>query len=149
MYQLSPRYPWNAYVTGYGMVIRDERATYAKDSELHTFGDAALKLNELEERLRYANEAQQRLEWVAAALHGDAIYGPGAAEPLVQQVHALRAQAEHNDCPCRYTTPCQPNCTCVKPFMSHGCNRCARYGSLEQRTAKAEHLAALIDGRST
>ena len=48
-------------------------------------------------------------------------------------------------CPCLYTTPCQPNCTCVHPYMSYGCRRCCQYGSLEQKKAKAKHLAALID----
>lgn len=33
----------------------------------------------------------------------------------------------------------------MRPFMSHGCFRCATYGSLEQRQAKAEQLASLID----
>lgn len=55
--------------------------------------------------------------------------------------------SEDRSCPCLYTTPCQPNCTCVKPFMSHGCYRCARYGSEEQRRKKAEALAEKIDGR--
>lgn len=44
-------------------------------------------------------------------------------------------------CPCHHTTPCHPNCTCVKPFMSRGCSRCCRYGSSEQQRAKAEYLA--------
>lgn len=38
-------------------------------------------------------DASQRLEWVAAALHGDPVFGPGASEPLVRQIHALRALA--------------------------------------------------------
>jgi hypothetical protein len=49
-------------------------------------------------------------------------------------------------CPCLYTTPCRPDCTCVKPFMSSGgCSRCCSYGSVEQRTKAAERLAPLID----
>lgn len=48
-------------------------------------------------------------------------------------------------CPCLYTTPCQKDCTCIRPFMSHGCFRCASYGSQEQRRMKAEKLARLID----
>ena len=50
-------------------------------------------------------------------------------------------------CPCLYTTPCQPNCTCVMPFSSRGCERCCSYGSLEQRQAKAQALAAAYDER--
>lgn len=54
-------------------------------------------------------------------------------------------ETTRSGCPCLFTVPCQPNCTCVRPFMSHGCFRCASYGSIEQRTRKAEQLAALID----
>ncbi len=48
-------------------------------------------------------------------------------------------------CPCLHTTPCQPNCTCVKPMMSNGCHRCCTYGSKEQQKAMAECLAKFID----
>lgn len=48
-------------------------------------------------------------------------------------------------CPCVYTTPCHPDCTCVKPFMSRGCGRCATYGSPEQQREMAEYLAKKID----
>jgi hypothetical protein len=48
-------------------------------------------------------------------------------------------------CPCRSTTPCVPGCTCVEPYSSRGCRRCASYGSAEQRRAKAEWLAKAID----
>lgn len=34
--------------------------------------------------------AEQRCEWVAAALHGDPLFGPATEEPLYQQVVALR-----------------------------------------------------------
>lgn len=46
-------------------------------------------------------------------------------------------------CPCLYTTPCHDRCTCVNSFSSSGCSRCCTYGSLEQRKAHAERLAAL------
>jgi hypothetical protein len=49
-------------------------------------------------------------------------------------------------CPCLYTKPCQESCSCVKPMMSHGCTRCASYGSLDQRRSMASILAAQIDG---
>jgi hypothetical protein len=48
-------------------------------------------------------------------------------------------------CPCCYTTPCKKQCTCAHPYMSGGCDRCASYGSLEQRKAAAERLAKIID----
>lgn len=44
-------------------------------------------------------------------------------------------------CPCLYTTPCDPDCTCVNWPMSRGCERCCTYGSLEQREAQAKELA--------
>lgn len=40
---------------------------------------------------REVETAQQRCEWVATALHGDPMFGPGCDEPLVQQVRALQA----------------------------------------------------------
>lgn len=48
---------------------------------------------------------------------------------------------ESSGCPCSYTTPCHPDCTCVKPFMSGGCSRCCKYGSIEQKTMMAKMLA--------
>lgn len=51
-------------------------------------------------------------------------------------------------CPCLYTTPCDPQCTCVNKFSSTGCSRCCAYGSLEQRTAQAVLLASNIDDLS-
>ena len=45
-------------------------------------------------------------------------------------------------CPCTLIGPCSVNCTCANPVMSGGCSRCCRYGSLEQRTAQAQRLAA-------
>ena len=43
-------------------------------------------------------------------------------------------------CPCLHTTPCQENCSCVKPHMSHGCARCCSYGSDAQARQMAEWL---------
>lgn len=48
-------------------------------------------------------------------------------------------------CPCLYVEPCKDSCSCINSFSSAGCNRCATYGSLEQRTHKAKHLAKAID----
>ena len=48
-----------------------------------------------------------------------------------------------NGCPCYVLNePCIPQCTCVNGFMSGGCRRCARYGSLAQRRSAARRLAA-------
>ena len=45
-------------------------------------------------------------------------------------------------CPCEYeeVEPCHYVCTCRNPVMSGGCQRCCRYGSLEQRVARAKRL---------
>ncbi len=48
-------------------------------------------------------------------------------------------------CPCFHTTPCKPNCTCVKPFSSAGCSRCCSYGSEEQQIKAAERITTLIN----
>ena len=48
--------------------------------------------------------------------------------------------AQASGCPCHWTTPCTPRCTCVNPFSSHGCTRCCRYGSDEQRRGMAENI---------
>lgn len=45
-------------------------------------------------------------------------------------------------CPCLYVEPCSDNCSCAYGFMSGGCSRCCRYGSLEQRTSTAHAIAA-------
>ena len=49
---------------------------------------------------------------------------------------------EWRGCPCLYTEPCNPRCTCVSGWSSRGCSRCASYGSLKQRQSKARSLAA-------
>ena len=50
-------------------------------------------------------------------------------------------------CPCTFSEiePCQDNCTCMNPYSSRGCIRCATYGSYEQRVKKAKWLANIID----
>ncbi len=63
-------------------------------------------------------------------------------ESQAAEIKRLR-ETYGNGCPCRHTTPCQPNCTCAKSMMSHGCRRCCRYGSKQQQVAMAEHLAAM------
>ena len=44
-------------------------------------------------------------------------------------------------CPCLYLKqPCHDRCTCVNLMSSSGCLNCCTYGSLEQRTRRAEIL---------
>lgn len=50
---------------------------------------------------------------------------------------------EVSGCPCRFTEPCHPNCTCVKPHSSKGCRRCCSYGNTEQRKLAAERIVKL------
>lgn len=45
-----------------------------------------------------------------------------------------------NGCPCLVTDPCDSQCSCANGFLSAGCRRCARYGSLEQRKRAALYL---------
>lgn len=54
---------------------------------------------------------------------------------------------QRSGCPCLYTEPCDPQCSCVNPNMSHDCSRCATHGSSEQRQKNAERLAAVIDSQ--
>lgn len=59
------------------------------------------------------------------------------------EVKITAAEADRREaCPCLHTTPCHPDCTCVKPFMSRGCTRCCSYGSKDQQRRMAEYLAA-------
>lgn len=71
-------------------------------------------------------------------------------EELLAEIEQLKEANRRHErwcgCPCVYTTPCDPWCTCVKGHSSRGCLRCCTYGSVEQRRAKAERLAAVIDG---
>ena len=54
----------------------------------------------------------------------------------------LEAWERARGCPCLWTTPCKPNCSCATPILSAGCSRCARYGSDDQRRTTAVHIAA-------
>jgi hypothetical protein len=73
------------------------------------------------------------------------------AEPAVLAAGAAwfaRAQqctpsaTERSGCPCTVEgiEPCSYACSCANPVMSGGCQRCALYGSLEQRQAAARRL---------
>lgn len=59
-------------------------------------------------------------------------------------MNRVQAPMDAPSCPCLYTTPCDPDCTCVKPHMSTGCSRCCSYGSPEQQKANAEHIAKAL-----
>lgn len=48
-------------------------------------------------------------------------------------------------CPCHWTTPCSPDCSCVTRGSSRGCDRCCSFGSDEQRRERAKVIAAKID----
>jgi hypothetical protein len=61
---------------------------------------------------------------------------------LVSLVNWLLLCAKPTGCPCLYTTPCDPSCTCVQQISSHGCSRCCSYGDPGQRRALAAHLAS-------
>lgn len=52
---------------------------------------------------------------------------------------------ERESCPCLHTTPCMENCTCVKPFSSYGCLRCATYGSKGQQELAAKIIVRQLD----
>lgn len=54
-------------------------------------------------------------------------------------------------CPCTVEgiEPCRSTCSCAHPYMSGGCSRCAKYGSLEQRQSHARHIAAAVRIYST
>ena len=54
----------------------------------------------------------------------------------------MNEELSTKSCPCEYeeVEPCHNACTCRNPVMSGGCQRCCRYGSLEQRVARAKRL---------
>ena len=92
------------------------------------------------------------VESVPAAKPGEdpgmfAVAGTIDGAPALLGVRALLADIAAkpgevlSSCPCVHTTPCDPDCTCVNPWMSRGCARCCSYGSLERRKLMAEHLA--------
>jgi hypothetical protein len=64
---------------------------------------------------------------------------------LISSLSRRAGEAEtKGSCPCEWTTPCDPQCACVKRYSSRGCAWCCRYGNDEQRRARAEHLVALL-----
>lgn len=80
--------------------------------------------------------------------HGDAcLYDVSAMREAVNQNTSLRVQLrealkqESRGCPCTLTKPCMDVCSCANMAHSGGCLRCCRYGSEEQRKARAEIIA--------
>jgi hypothetical protein len=65
-----------------------------------------------------------------------------AGEWLALARASLSHGGERSGCPCTVEgiEPCSYACSCAHPFMSGGCQRCAAYGSLEQRQAAARRL---------
>ena len=48
----------------------------------------------------------------------------------------------NKSCPCEFNTPCSSTCSCANQFMSGGCRRCCKYGSVEQQEKAARILIA-------
>ena len=85
-----------------------------------------------------------RVQWTAPGTYQ--ITGIGPRMVTTEDVNWLleqleRALARGRGCPCHWTEPCSPECTCVNGLYSAGCRRCCRYGSDEYRRKKAEHIA--------
>lgn len=51
---------------------------------------------------------------------------------------------KNKSCPCMWLEPCKPTCTCANPMMSGGCDRCASYGSIDQRVKAAERISNML-----
>lgn len=51
----------------------------------------------------------------------------------------------YGGCPCLVIEACTENCSCAHPFLSGGCLRCAKYGSMPQRVAAATFIAAAVE----
>ena len=58
------------------------------------------------------------------------------------------SQTADRGCPCLYVDPCHPQCTCVRPTSSRGCERCCRYGEPYQRRKRAELIAQGVTAMS-
>lgn len=59
--------------------------------------------------------------------------------------HTVHVRAQQlGSCPCLHTTPCDPDCTCVRFDSSRGCDRCCSYGSPDQQRAAAERIASAL-----
>ena len=88
-YESLSQRPGQAHTAdGHRIMARDAREFAAA---YLAFVDYAAVAEQLAAARREVEAAQQRCEWVATALHGDPMFGPGCDEPLVQQVRALQA----------------------------------------------------------
>jgi hypothetical protein len=74
------------------------------------------------------------------------LYLARGAWHIHRRIEALQNTARQA-CPCLHVEPCDPDCTCVKPFMSRGCTRCCTYGSKEQQVEAARYLVGLSSSR--
>ena len=101
---------------------------------------AEVLFNTLQNELAALQEESR--QWDKTSLVAILARAEKAERELAEKEAAL---ATHSGCPCLYTVPCHRDCSCVNPFMSRGCLRCASYGSSEQQRAMAEHLAIKID----
>jgi hypothetical protein len=89
---------------------------------------------------------RQRVAYLTGRrLHPACGYEIGGSEAYDALLATAKGHAQA--CPCFHTTPCHPDCTCVSPMSSHGCDRCCTYGSPEQQQAQAERLARLARER--
>lgn len=88
----------------------------------------------------------QMLDWYdcSSPKGVDSLAGQKTIDELSSLIDQISAERDVIDgCPCLLVKPCNRSCSCVNPILSGGCSRCAKYGSLEQRKAAAERLAAL------
>jgi hypothetical protein len=84
-------------------------------------------------------ESWNRRAVSSATAQSDKIYTKEDAEALCEI--AVAAARTRDGCPCLVIGACSHACSCVHPFMSGGCQRCAKYGSGEQREAAARYIA--------
>lgn len=96
-------------------------------------------------------------EWDTLAAHARALEARLAENEeiaLVRDAERVSLESslalkERSGCPCTLVAPCSPRCTCADPESSGGCQRCALYGSPEQRQAAAERLVGLESSLAT
>ena len=60
---------------------------------------------------------------------------------LQAEIRDLKATATRCACQVKEVPACKKSCTCRRPFLSGGCNRCATYGNRKQRASSARHVA--------
>ena len=55
----------------------------------------------------------------------------------------IDGNAQGSPCPCYWTEPCDPRCSCIDGASSNGCLRCCSYGNEDQRRFMAQYLARI------